>query len=223
MSRADGDPPRTRISFFARRCPSTGQKRKLPRWVATAATSPHVAGDAVDIGHLDAAPGRLSTAPSMGCTRSTGTSRGTTNCVLRPWIARALPYIRTHARSEAEAMTGRVERDDRSGRPKSVAPMGGGRDPRGAMDVDADVDGGRQRSFTRVKTDAHLDLGPSRPCSGAIARCTRTAASPASPAVPETAKNESPRCQPRCPLRRRPFGSGRDAVRAAHRSPTRVP
>ena len=32
-----------------------GSKKAAARWVATAATSPHVSGDAIDIGHADAA------------------------------------------------------------------------------------------------------------------------------------------------------------------------
>ena len=53
-STAAGVPRSTRISFFARRSSSTGLKRKLARCVATADTSAHVSGDAIDIGNFDA-------------------------------------------------------------------------------------------------------------------------------------------------------------------------
>src|SRR6266511_1836338 len=56
-STADGAPPSTRISFFnqlLREAVSEyGSEEEAARWVATADTSPHVSGDAVDIGHSD--------------------------------------------------------------------------------------------------------------------------------------------------------------------------
>ncbi len=46
--------PSTRISCFVRRSPSTGREEEAARWVATADTSAHVSGNAVDIGSSDA-------------------------------------------------------------------------------------------------------------------------------------------------------------------------
>ena len=50
-----GAPRRTRNSSSERPSRSTAQEDEAARWVATPATSAHVSGDAVDIGHADAA------------------------------------------------------------------------------------------------------------------------------------------------------------------------
>lgn len=66
-----------------------GSKAKAARWVATADTSPHVSGDAVDIGPLMPRPGCSNMASSTGCARSTATNLGTTNCVQQRSITAA--------------------------------------------------------------------------------------------------------------------------------------
>ena len=53
-SLAAGVPRSTRISCFARPSPQYGSEEEAARWVATADTSAHVSGDAVDIGPADA-------------------------------------------------------------------------------------------------------------------------------------------------------------------------
>ena len=61
-----------------------GSEEEAARWVATADTSAHVSGDAVDIGPSDADGVAVpSMAPSTGCARSTATSPGTTSCAPR--------------------------------------------------------------------------------------------------------------------------------------------
>ena len=66
-----------------------GSTAEAARWVATPATSPHVSGDAVDIGPTTPRRGCRSTAPSTGCARSTATNPGTTNCGPEPSITGA--------------------------------------------------------------------------------------------------------------------------------------
>ena len=53
-STAAGAPRSTRISSSVRRSPTYGSEEEAARWVATADTSAHVSGDAVDIGSSDA-------------------------------------------------------------------------------------------------------------------------------------------------------------------------
>ena len=57
-----------------------GSEDEAARWVATAVTSPHVSGDAVDIEHSDATAWLSKHGAGSGCARSTGTNPGTTNC-----------------------------------------------------------------------------------------------------------------------------------------------
>jgi LAS superfamily LD-carboxypeptidase LdcB len=66
-----------------------GPEEEAARWVATADTSAHVSGDAVDIGSFDA------TAWLSERARSTATSPGTTNCAPRRSIVVALPCMPT--------------------------------------------------------------------------------------------------------------------------------
>ena len=49
-----GVPRSTRISFFDEAVSEYGSAEEAARWVATAETSAHVSGDAVDIGRSDA-------------------------------------------------------------------------------------------------------------------------------------------------------------------------
>ena len=61
-----------------------GSKEEAARWVATPETSPHVSGDAVDLGAPTPGSGWPSTGPGTGCARSTATSPGTSSCGPRP-------------------------------------------------------------------------------------------------------------------------------------------
>ena len=75
-----------------------GSEAEAARWVATADTSPHVSGDAVDIGHSDATAWLSEHGAAYGLCQIYRNSPGTTNCAPKPSItvARAcMPTPRT--------------------------------------------------------------------------------------------------------------------------------
>ncbi len=87
-----------------------GSEREAARWVATADTSTHVSGDAVDIGSIDATAWLSAHGPHYGLCQIYRNGPGTTSCVPRRSIMGALPPMPT-------PRTIRVSSSDRRFRP----------------------------------------------------------------------------------------------------------
>ena len=106
-----GVPPRTRNSCSARRSRSTARKRRLPDGSPPPDTSPHVSGDAVDIGPSDATAWLSEHGAGYGLCQIYGNE---------PWHYELRPEAvdhgcpshvrRPHARSADAALTGAVGR-----------------------------------------------------------------------------------------------------------------